>query len=152
MSAALRAGRRGTGDDGSVLLLGIGLVVMCILAVTALVDVSAAFLQRQQLMSVADAAAIAGAQAIDLTSYYAQGASAATTLDAATVDAAVERHLTKARARTTIQGLVVSRVWSDGRQVVVDMSCPLELPFLTGLFGGDVSVESWAQLDYRATG
>jgi uncharacterized membrane protein len=137
-----------TGDDGTVLLLGIGLVVMCLLAVTALVDVSAAFLQRQQLMSVADAAAIAGAQAVDLPAYYANGASAATTLD----PAAVERHLTRADARATIPGLVVSRVWSDGRQVVVDMSCPINLPFLSGLFGGQVSVESWAQLDYRSAG
>jgi uncharacterized membrane protein len=145
-------GRKSSGDDGTVLLLGIGLVVMCLLAVTALVDVSAAFLQRQQLMSVADAAAIAGAQAVDLPAYYAKGASAATTLDPAAVDAAVERHLTRAGARATIPGLVVSRVWSDGRQVVVDMTCPINLPFLSGLFGGQVSVESWAQLDYRSAG
>jgi hypothetical protein len=139
-------------DEGSVLLLGVGLVVMCLLAVTALIDVSAAFLQRQQLMAVADAAAIAGAQAIDLPAYYANGASAATILDPAAVDAAVERHLGRAGARATIPGLVVSRVWSDGQQVVVDMRCPISLPFLSGLFGGEVSVESWAQLGYRATG
>ena len=139
-------------DEGSVLLLGIGLVVVCLLAVTVLVDVSAAFLQRQQLFAVADASAIAGAQAIDVAAYYANGASAATRLDPAAVNSAVERHLARASARQSIPGLVVRRVWSDGSQVAVGLSCPLRLPFLSGLFGGDIAVESWAQLGYRATG
>jgi len=136
-------------DEGSVLVMGVGLVVMCLLAVTALVDVSAAFLQRQQVMAVADAAAIAGAQAIDLPAYYADGASAKTGLDPSRVQAAVENHLARADARAVIPGLVLARVWSDGRQVVVAMSAPVRLPFLSGLFGGEVSVESWAQLEYR---
>jgi uncharacterized membrane protein len=137
-------------DEGNVLLLGVGLVVMCLLAVTTLVDVSAAFLQRQQLMAVADAAAIAGAQAIDLPAYYAHGAGAATRLDPGAVQSAVESHVQRSGARTAIPGLVLSRVWSDGQQVVVAMACPIVLPFLNGLFGGQVSVESWAQLDYRS--
>jgi gamma-glutamyl-gamma-aminobutyrate hydrolase PuuD len=132
--------------------MGVGLVVVCLLAVTALVDVSAAFLQRQQVMAVADAAAIAGAQAIDLPAYYAEGASAATHLDPDRVEAAVEAHLTLAQARRIIPGLALCRVWSDGRQVVVAMRAPVHLPFLSGLFGGEVGVESWAQLEYRAGG
>ena len=132
-------------------MLGVGLVVICVLAVTVLVDVSAAFLQRQQLFAMADASAIAGAQAIDIAAYYANGASATTRLDPAAVSSAVERHLARASARDTIPGLVVRRVWSDGSQVAVDLSCPLRLPFLSGLFGGDIAVESWAQLGYRAT-
>ena len=132
------------------MVMGVGLIALCLLAVTALVDVSAAFLQRQQVMAVADAAAIAGAQAIDLPAYYAHGASSATRLDPARVEAAVERHLARSDARAVIPGLVLSRVWSDGGQVVVAMSAPVRLPFLSGLFGGEVSVESWAQLEYRA--
>jgi uncharacterized membrane protein len=143
--------RRARNDRGSVLLLGIGLVVVCVLGITALVDVSAAFLQRQHLLAVADAAAIAGAQAIDLPAYYAEGASATTRLDTGAVTAAVAGHLARAGARTALPGLVVSRVWSDGSQVVVGLACPLRLPFLSGLFGGTINVESWAQLGYRGT-
>jgi hypothetical protein len=135
-----------------VLLLGIGLVVVCVLALTALIDVSAAFLQRQQLFALADDAAIAGAQAIDLPAYYAGGASATTRLDPAAVSATVQRHLARAGSRSAIPGLVVRRIWSDGRQVAVDLGCPLRLPFLSGLFGGEIRVESWAQLGYRAGG
>ncbi|MBK9740807.1 MAG: hypothetical protein IPO93_15205 [Actinobacteria bacterium] len=142
--------RAPTGDAGSVLMLGVGLVVVCLMGLTALVDVSAAFLQRQQLLAVADAAAIAGAQAIDLPAYYAEGASAVTRLDATAVRGAVDRHLERAGARSAVPGLAVSRVWSDGDQVVVGLSSPLRLPFLSGLFGGSIHVESWAQLGYRA--
>lgn len=70
------------GDErGSVLLLGVGLVIVCLLAIAVITDVSAAFLQRRSLMSVADAAAIAGAQAIDQGAYYANGASVGTRLN-----------------------------------------------------------------------
>lgn len=139
-------------DEGSVLLLGVGLVAVCLLAVAALVDVSAAFVQRQQLFAVADSAAIAGAQAIDLPAYYANGATAATRLAPADVHATVDRHLDRADARGTVPGLVVRRIWSDGSQVVVGLTAPLRLPFLSELFGGEIAVESWAQLAYRATG
>lgn len=143
-------GRGGRRDDrGSVLLLGIGLVVVCMLALAVLIDVTAVFLQRQRLFAVADAAAIAGAQAIDLDAYYARGASASTRLDPTAVTAVVHGHLERAGARVAIPGMTVSRVWSDGRSVVVSLQCPLHLPFLSGLFGGRASVESWAQLDYR---
>jgi Flp pilus assembly protein TadG len=142
----------GGGDEGSVLLLGVGLVVVCLLAIVAVADASSAFLQRQRLFAVADAAAVAGAQAIDLPAYYAQGATAATRLEPAAVSTTVNRHLTRAQASRSIPGLTVTRIWSDGRQVVVGLRSPLRLPFLSGLFGGDVVVESWAQLDYRGSG
>ncbi len=146
----MSGGGRRRDDRGSVLLLGIGLVVVCVLALAVLVDVTAVFLQRQRLFAVADAAAIAGAQAIDLDAYYAHGASASTRLDPSAVTAAVRSHLERAGARAAIPGLTVSRVWSDGNSVAVALQCPLNLPFLSGLFGGRASVESWAQLDYRA--
>ena len=72
-------------DEGSVMLLGIILVTICILALAIVVDVSSLFLQRRNLAAIADASALAGAQAIDLNAYYERGASEATALDAAIV-------------------------------------------------------------------
>lgn len=138
---------RADGDRGSVLTLAIGLTCVCLLAVTLLTDAAAAFLQRQQLLALADAAALAGAQAVDLTAYYETGASAATRLSPVAVDAAARRHIL---ASAGVSALRVDRIWSDGRQVVVGLSRPLALPFLAGLFPGEISVESWAELDYRA--
>lgn len=138
------------GDDrGSVLLLAIGLVVVAFLSVVVVVDASAAFLQRRQLAAWADTAALAGAQGIDLETYYSDGASAATRLDAATVAARVRQHLAAAP-----DDIAIERLSSDGSQVLLVLSAPLRLPFLGGLvrrgaLPESVVVESRARLAYR---
>ena len=139
-------------DRGSALLLGVGLVAACLLALVVLVDASVAFLQRQQLFALADTAALAGAQAIDLPTYYAEGASAATRLDTSAVPTRVRAHLSRTQAAAAIDGLVLDSAWSDGRQVAVTLSCPLRLPFLSDMFGGRVTVQSQARLAYRDNG
>ncbi len=141
--------RRAAGERGSALVLGVGLVAACLLAAVVLVDATSAFLQRQQLLAVADAAALAGAQAVDLPTYYAEGASAATTLDVRRVPERVREHLDRAGARALIPGLVLEEASSDGRRVVVGLSAPLALPFLSGAVSERIRVESVAQLAYR---
>ena len=140
-----RIGRMRRGDGGSVVLLGMGLVAVCGLALTVLADVSSAFLQRQRLLALADAAALAGAQAIDLPAYYAEGATSSTRLDPRLVGAAVREHLEAAG----IDGLRAEHVSSDGRTVTVALRAPLRLPFFDDLLAEDVQVESTAQLGYR---
>ena len=133
-------------DRGSVLILGVGLTAVCLLALVVMVDASAAFLQRRQLLALADAAALAAAQSIDLPAYYEEGASASTRLDVAGLPRRVHAHV----ARSPIEGATVDRVESDGRLVLIAMSSPLRLPFLSGLFADRIRVESRAQLAYRA--
>ncbi len=140
--------RRGRTDAGSVLILGVGLVAVCLLAVVVLVDASAAFLERMHLHALADASALAGAQGIDLPAYYREGASGATRLDPADVPRLVRAHLTRSRA-SSMEGMTLDRVDSDGLEVVVVLSAPLRVPFWSELLGGRVVVESRAQLAYR---
>jgi hypothetical protein len=127
-------------------------VTICLLAIVVLVDASATFLQRQQLLALADAAALAGAQAIDLDAYYAGGASAATDLDPGQVPVRVRTQLARSRAATAVTGLAVDRISSDGGQVLVALSAPLRLPFLSGVFDARVVAEGRAQLAYRGAG
>lgn len=134
-----------TDDRGSVLILGVGWVAVCLLSLVVLVDASAAFLQRRELVSLADAAALAGAQAIDLDAYYERGASSATRLEPRLVPVRVRDHLDRAGA-TGVDGLVVEEVSSDGSGVRVRLSSPLRLPFLAGLVDSRVVAESWARL------
>ncbi len=143
----MTTGTRASDESGSVLILGVGVAAACLLAFVVMVDASAAFLQRRQLLAVADAAALAAAQSIDLPAYYAQGATAETRLDVAGLPRRVRAHLARARGP---EGSTVDRVESDGRQVVVAMSSPLRLPFLSGLATDRIRVESRAQLAYRA--
>jgi uncharacterized membrane protein len=136
-----------SGERGSVLILGVGLTAVCLLAFVVMVDASAAFLQRRQLLAVADAAALAAAQSIDLPAYYADGASAATRLDVSGLPRRIRAHVARAGGPA---GSTVDLVQSDGRYVVVGMSSPLRLPFLSGLAVDRIRVESRAQLAYRA--
>ena len=143
---------RASDDRGSVLILGVGLIAVVLLAVAVLADASVGFLQRQQLFALADAAALAGAQAIDLDAYYADGASAATRLDAVAVPGRVRAHLERSRAADAIDGLVVDHITSDGQRVVVALSAPLLLPFLPGFADARVAVEARSQLAYLGSG
>jgi hypothetical protein len=133
------------------MLLGIGLATVCVLALCVLVDASAAFLQRRALVAMADAAALAGAQSIDLAQYYAEGASRATRLDVAAVPVRVRTFLARSDA-ASIDGLTIDAVSSDGRAVTVALSAPLRLPFLSAAVAGRVTAQSQAQLSYRAGG
>lgn len=148
--------RSRTGDRGSTVILGLGLVVLCVLAVAVAVDVGAAHLQRRNLLALADSAALAGAQAIDLDAYYEHGASATTALDPALVPGLVRSHLVSAGVRQSVEDLTIDRVASDADEVVVRLSAPLALPFWPSLaesvLGDRVVVEARARLAYREAG
>jgi hypothetical protein len=148
-------------DRGSVLLLGIGFVIVCLLAVAVAVDVSAAFLQRRALMSIGDAAALAGAQAIDLDAYYENGATKGTRLVPRLVAGAARRHVAavdsageagesgEAGKSGKSGDVTIDSIVSDGVSVVVRLSAPLDLPFFGAVHQERVRIESSARLDYR---
>ena len=62
--------KRNCQDDGSVLLLGIGLALVALMCATVAIDVASAWVARSHLQSVADGAALAGAQEIDTAALY----------------------------------------------------------------------------------
>lgn len=135
-------------DRGSVLILSLGLLVVCVLAVGVVVDASAVFLTRRALQSEADSAALAGAQAIDVESYYARGASDGIRLDPVAVRSAVQRFV----RRGSIQGRLES---VDLREdiVLVRMTGRVRPPFsgwLTPSGAYDLEVEAGATLGYRS--
>ena len=85
-------------DEGSILLLGLGLAVMVFSLVAVMADIAVLRLARHELNSQADAAALAGAQAIDIDAlvdagYLEQGPAHLVPLDAKAAVAAVRTHL-----------------------------------------------------------
>ena|SRR5947209_1311101 len=61
-------------DDGSLSLLIIGYTFIAAVLIVIGIDVSKVFLAQRSLSSAADAAALAGAQAVDRAAVYARGA------------------------------------------------------------------------------
>lgn len=137
---------RRRGEEGTILLFGIGLLLVCLFGLLVVVDAATAFLQRRSLVAVADAAALAGAQAIDIDAYYRDGAMQGTRLNPVLVVEAARRQITRLPDAAAIG---IEAIQTDGVTVRVRLRRPLELPFLADAFGGDVRVDSAARLDYR---
>ena len=134
-------------DEGSILVLTLGFIVICILALAVVVDASTVFLARRTLQSQADAAALAGAQAIDLGAYYARGASARIQLDSAGVRAAVDRHVRRDPGEGRLTGVSLR-----DEVVLVTMTDRVRPPFsgwLTPSGAYELEVEAGAMLGYR---
>jgi len=138
-------------DAGSTLVLGIGLLGVCLLALAVVTDAGNAFLQHRQLFAIADAAALAGAQSIDLGEYYTGGAREATRLDATAVIERARAHVQLEQAQSGIPGLHIDAIRSNGSDVVVELSAPVRPAFLSLAGDQEIHVSSTARLDFRGS-
>ena len=114
-------------------LLIVGLAVVLMTAIAVVVDASAAYLQRQGLMTLADGAALAGADAGSRNEpdLYTDGIVQDPRLDLQqrVAAAAVADHLAATGAHADYPGLSWSVVLTDGGdRVVVRVRAPLDLP------------------------
>lgn len=132
------------------MLLGLVLAVVCLLALVVAIDVSALFIQRRNLAAIADASALAGAQAIDLDAYYAHGASQGTALDPIIVARVVRANVSAVARSDGMRGMRIEEIECDGERVSVQLSAPVHVPFLSDLVGERTHVSASARLDYRS--
>lgn len=120
-------------ERGTVTLLIVGFAVVLLMGIGVVVDASAAYLQRQGLDTVADGAALAGADAgsRNLGALYGEGIGSRVRLEQAeaAARAAVGDYLRRTGASGTYPGLRVSIHLDAGAQaIVVDVHAPLDLP------------------------
>jgi uncharacterized membrane protein len=141
--------RRPRGDDGSVLPLVVGAVVVVLLLVGVVTDTSVLWLQRRALQSTVDGAALAGAQAVDLASVYAGGAHGDLTLAPAAVRRAVRRYLAATPSDDDLPHFRLTSTTVDGSVVTVAASSTVTLPFTTLLSGRGVVVRADASAVLR---
>lgn len=133
-------------ERGSVLLLGLGLLAVIVLALSVTTDAALAFTQRSTLQARADAAVLAGVQAIDLDAYYTHGATSATSLVPTSARSRVLEHLARAQASAPIEGIEVVSVTASNSSVQALLSAPVRTAFWPVEM--TISVVSSAQLDY----
>lgn len=131
--------RRRGGERGQTTIFIVGLAVVLLMTVAVVVDASAAFLRRQGLDTLADGAALAGADAgASGRDVYVNGVDPERLeLFADSARAGVEDYLQRSGAHRRFPGLTyVVRVDPATRSVSVVVRAPLELPFtLPGLPG-----------------
>ncbi len=134
-------------DSGELVVLIIGYALVAAALVVVAVDVSALFLAQRGVAGLADGAAVAGAQAVDVDAVYAGGATGTLPLSATAARAAVAGYLGDPAVTTAYPQLQPAAVTSDGVTVDVRLRLDKPLPFLglvarlTGAFpGGTVPV------------
>ncbi|QWC83939.1 hypothetical protein KLP28_09885 [Nocardioidaceae bacterium] len=125
MSAPAAARGRAADERGQVTVLVVGFFLVVATLVAVVVDASAAYLQRQRLANLADGAALAAADAVDLDTLYAQGVGESLPLSDAAAQQQVGAYL--ARAATDVEGLDWT-VSATGDEVTVQVSGMLDLP------------------------
>lgn len=80
-------------EEGTILILTIGFVVIAMLLVVAVLDASAVFLDRRDLASAADGTALAAAQQVDVAAIYADGVRGELPLDGGAVQRAIDAYV-----------------------------------------------------------
>jgi hypothetical protein len=143
-------------EEGTVLLLILGLVVIAALFVTVVMDVSALFIDRRELIAAADGAALAGAQAVDEESLYTKGLPAAgpLTLDEERARAAVRSYLQVNGLFNQYQNLRLEIV-TTSTTVSVRLGALVELPVVNSVTpgaGDGVRVEAMATAETAVIG
>ncbi len=144
----------GAGDDGQILIMLLGYVVVALMLVIVAVDATAVHLARTQLLDAADAAALDAADAADSSSVYRSGVDADVPLTTATVRSAAAGYLSTYSPPSRVQDLRLDDATGtpDGRTAVVQLSASVRLPLLgpavNAWSGGiTVTVRSQARAD-----
>ncbi|WP_298758544.1 Tad domain-containing protein [uncultured Nocardioides sp.] len=137
------------GQRGSVTPLVVGFATILALGIALVTDATAAYLQRSGLSTLADGAALSGADAgATGRATYTQGVPADDLpVDAAAARAGVETYLRQVRAHQEYPGLRVSvRVDPATSSVHVRLTAPLDLPLAIpgGPDGSTVAAEGEA--------
>lgn len=129
----MRAARRPEEGQVTVLIVGFALVLLAAVGVT--VDASAAYLQRESLATLADGAALAGADQLQGGAAYGDGLEDRVPIDPQTARVSVHAHLRAVGAHASHPGLSAT-VDVVGDRLVVRLSAPLDLPItVSGITG-----------------
>jgi hypothetical protein len=116
-----------TGERGQVAVMIVGFALILMTAVGVTVDASSAYLARQSLSTLADGAALAGADQLQGGAAYGGGLGERVPIDVQTARESVGEHLRATGAYADFPGLVAS-VSVVAERLIVRLTAPLDLP------------------------
>jgi Flp pilus assembly protein TadG len=131
------------GERGSITPLIIGFALVLGVLVAVVVDASAAYLRRQGLDSVADAAALAATDGLQGDLVYTHGLDDRAGIDAAAARRYVEDYLRSSGTLGHYPGLSWT-VTTSATTVVVRVAAPLDLPLRVPAVGESATITGTA--------
>ena len=126
-------------DDGSTLPLVVLFAFLSLALVLIVVAATSLYLERKRLFTVADGAALVGAESFDLDDVELTAAGYRPTLDDAAVAASVDSYLAGVNDFTELE--VEEAGTMDGRSATVTLSAFWRPPLLTVLLPDGVRIE-----------
>ena len=120
---ASAAAERVRSDEGSTLLLTIFYAALALLVVLVVVAASSLYLERTRLFTMADGAALAGAESFSLDDVELVESAVVPRLDPQAVDSAVDDYLANTPSAASFDDLaVIEATTPDGRSATVTLS------------------------------
>lgn len=139
-------------DDGSTLLLTIFYAALALLVVLVVVASSSLYLERTRLFTLADGAALAGAESFSLDDVELVDSAVVPRLDPQNVEAAVDDYLANTPSTTSFDDLtVIEATTADGRSATVTLAATWK-PAMVSLIvpgGFPIDVTSVARSVFR---
>jgi uncharacterized membrane protein len=135
-------GRRAASDEGSTLILTSFFCALGLVVILLVVAATSLYLERKELFTLADGAALAGAEAFDLDQVQVSGEGAITPqLSSADVATAVDAYLS-AQDLGSFEGLTITRAGSiDGRSATVSLAASWHPPVISLLVPAGIGIE-----------
>lgn len=115
-------------ERGSVTTLVIGMIPVLLGLVMVLTDLSVLYIHKRSLATAADSAAVAGAQSVDLETFYTSSPSRLP-LDCTASHRAITRQVTASKVDKRILRISVVSTTCDGSTVGVQLRSQVTLPF-----------------------
>lgn len=127
-------------DDGSTMPLTIFFAALSLVLILLVAAITSLYLERKRLFTLADGAALVGAEAFGLEDVTVSGAEVRPALDSADVEAAVADYL--ANTPTGFDDLTLERADSaDGLSATVELSAWWSPPVLSAFVPAGVRIE-----------
>ncbi|WP_436408545.1 pilus assembly protein TadG-related protein [Agromyces chitinivorans] len=127
-------------ESGSTLLLTIGCCVLGLAVIVVTIGATSLYLERKRLFTIADGAALAGAEAFVLADVRREGDRLVVELDPDDVSAAVAEHLAASvGARDEVR--VLRATSTDGRSATVTLGTTWRAPILGEWLPAEVPID-----------
>ncbi len=119
--------RRCAEERGQITAMLVIFAICLLLAISAVINIAASYLRRQEATSLADGAALSASDAAAAAGVHGSPDAAYVAIDQGAATAAVEAYLRQTGAHSSYPGLK-SHVLVDANTVIVSLSMPFELP------------------------
>lgn len=140
-------------EDGQMMVLIIGYVLLALLVTTAVMAASAVYLEHKKLLSMADGASVAAADSYTLGQVESEGGSPTAVLNGGRVRYVAADYLTRNDAYARFQGLAVAPATGtpDGSTAVVALSAEVHPPIVNFLIPDGIRIEAISTARSRLT-